>query len=135
MKPGIRAVAPHSGGTHDLDECVNAKEPIIIFHGLADPLIPDGCDDPNGLPVLGVTPSATAWAIHNGCATTTTSHVVDNGTCYTYDDCPDGGQVELCTFNAMGHCWAGGSGGSIYACPPYESATELEWAFFKQYAW
>jgi polyhydroxybutyrate depolymerase len=135
MKPGIRAVAPHSGGTHPLDECVNAKEPIIIFHGLADPLIPDGCDDPAGVPVLGVTPSATAWAAHNGCATTTTSRTVDNGTCVTWDGCPTGGQVELCTFNAMGHCWAGGATGSVYACANYESATELEWAFFKQYAW
>lgn len=135
MKPGIRAVAPHSGGTHPLDDCVNAREPIIIFHGLADPLIPDGCDDPAGAAVPGVTPSADAWAMHNGCALTTTSHAVQNGTCVTYDGCPPGGQVELCTFTAMGHCWAGGATGSVYACPGYESATALEWAFFKQYAW
>jgi hypothetical protein len=35
----------------------------------------------------------------------------------------------------MGHCWAGGASGSVYACANYESATALEWAFFKQYAW
>ena len=29
--------------------------------------------------------------------------------CYVYDDCPSDGQVELCTFNGMDHCWAGGS--------------------------
>lgn len=131
----IRAVAPHSGGTHPLDDCPVAKKPIIIFHGTADPLIPDGCDDPAGTPVLGVTPSATAWAAHNGCGTTTTSHAVNNGTCVTYDGCPADAQVELCTFNAMGHCWAGGLGTNVFSCNNYESATQLEWAFFKQYAW
>ena len=131
----IRAVAPHSGGTHPLDECPVAKKPIIIFHGTSDPLIPDGCDDPAATPVAGVTPSAAAWAEHNGCAQTATSRTVNNGTCVTYDGCPEGGQVELCTFNGMGHCWAGGLGTNVFACNNYESATELEWAFFKQYAW
>jgi polyhydroxybutyrate depolymerase len=125
MRPDIRAVAPHSGGTHALDGCANAKEPIIMFHGTADAVIPESCD----------TDAAAAWAAHNGCAMTTTSRTVDNGTCITYDNCPAGGQVELCTFTNMGHCWAGGMGTNIFACAGYESATELEWAFFKQYAW
>jgi polyhydroxybutyrate depolymerase len=125
MRPDIRAVAPHSGGTHALDGCTNAKEPVIIFHGTADPVIPESCD----------TDAAAAWAAHNGCATTTTSRAVTNGTCITYDGCPAGGQVELCTFDNMVHCWAGGLGSNVFACPNYESATELEWAFFKQYAW
>lgn len=135
MRPDIRAVAPHSGGTHALDGCTNAKEPIIIFHGTADPLIPDGCDDPAATPVSGVTPSATAWAQHDGCAATSTTIQVANGTCQLYDGCPAGGQVELCTFTNMGHCWAGGTGSSIYACAGYASATQLEWQFWKQYAW
>ena len=134
-RPDIRAVAPHSGGTHTLDECPNTKEPIIIFHGASDPLIPDGCDDPSATPVSGVVPAAKAWAIHNGCAATTTSTTVDNGTCISYDGCPTGGQVELCTFNGMGHCWAGGLGTNLYSCNDYASATTLEWSFFKQYAW
>ena len=135
MRPDLRAVAPHSGGTHTLDECPSAMKPIIIFHGAADPLIPAGCDDPSASPVSGVIASATAWAIHNGCAATTTSRSVDNGTCVSYDGCPTGGQVELCTFTAMGHCWAGGEGTNLYSCNNYESATQLEWSFFKQYAW
>ena len=32
-----------------------------------------------------------------------------NGQCYVYDGCPADGQVELCTFDAMDHCWAGGA--------------------------
>jgi hypothetical protein len=39
----------------------------------------------------------------------------------------------------MGHCWAGGDpdagAGPGGACSGYTNATELEWAFFKKYAW
>jgi poly(3-hydroxybutyrate) depolymerase len=48
MRGDVRAVAPHSGGTHALDDCPVEHKPIIIFHGTADPVIPDGCDDPAG---------------------------------------------------------------------------------------
>jgi polyhydroxybutyrate depolymerase len=135
MRPDIRAVAPASGGTHALDDCVSVHKPIIIFHGLADPLIPDGCDDPAGTTPAGHTASATDWAHRNGCAATTHTIAVDNGSCAVYDGCPADGQVELCTFTAMGHCWAGGQGLSLYACNGYANATQLEWSFFKQYAW
>jgi len=135
MRSDFRAVAPHSGGTHDLDSCSNARRPIIIFHGAADPLIPAGCNDPGAVPVLGVTPAADAWATRNGCSLTTTSRAVTGGTCFHYEGCPADGQVELCTFDAMGHCWAGGNAGAgIYSCPGKASATQLEWEFFKQYA-
>ncbi|HEU0030619.1 MAG TPA: PHB depolymerase family esterase [Kofleriaceae bacterium] len=136
MRSDIRAVAPHSGGTHDLGGCVTDKKPIIIFHGLADAVIPAGCDDPAAPPVQNVTPSATAWAAKNGCSATTTTRSVQGGTCVHYEGCPDGGQVELCTFTGMGHCWAGGAASAgIYSCPTAASATTLEWEFFRQYAW
>ena len=134
-RPDLAAVAPHSGGTHDLSACPSAKKPIIIFHGTADPVVPEACDDPAGTPIAGHEASATAWAAHNGCAATFTTQTVDNGTCDVYDGCPAGGQVELCTLTNMGHCWAGGGSGSIYACPGYASATDLQWQFFKTYAW
>lgn len=135
MRPDIRAVAPHSGGAHPFDACIAERKPVIIFHGKADALIPNGCSDPSAIPPLGVTPSAAAWAQKNGCATTTTKVAVQGGTCMYYDGCPADGQVALCTFPAMGHCWAGGQGSSVFACGAYESATELEWRFFEQYAW
>lgn len=120
----IAGVAPHSGGTHDLSACPVAKKPIIIFHGNADPVVPYACD----------VDAAAKWAAHNGCARTSTTKQVENGSCIVYDNCPAGGQVELCTFNAMGHCWAGGVQG-IYGCAAYAQATQLEWSFWKQYAW
>ncbi|HLL25582.1 MAG TPA: hypothetical protein VK427_25775, partial [Kofleriaceae bacterium] len=71
-----------------------------------------------------------------GCALTTTPVSVTNGTCRTYDNCPAGGQVQLCTFPGMGHCWAGGAASAgVNACPTYADATVLQWQFFKQYAW
>ena len=137
MRPDLAAVAPHSGGTHDLSACPSVHKPIIIFHGKSDPVIAPGCDDPSSPSAgTGVTPSAAAWAAHNGCGTTTHSVAVEQGTCVYYDGCPADGQVALCTFDNMGHCWAGGpSSSGLYACPGYESATQLEWNFFKTYAW
>jgi polyhydroxybutyrate depolymerase len=135
MRPDIRAVAPHSGGTHPFDTCVTDHKPVIIFHGTSDTIVPNGCDDPSVTPPQGVTPSATQWATKNGCAGTVTRRSVQGGSCIYYDDCPADGQVALCTFTSMGHCWAGGKSGSIYACSNFEAATELEWQFFKDHAW
>jgi polyhydroxybutyrate depolymerase len=135
MRTDFRAVAPHSGGTHALDGCLTETMPIIIFHGAADPLIPAGCNDPDATPVNNVEPAADAWATKNGCSLTTTSRAVTGGTCFHYEGCPAGGQVELCTFDGMGHCWAGGNASAgIYSCPNAASATQLQWEFFKQYA-
>ena len=71
----------------------------------------------------------------SSCAGTVTRHDVKGGSCIYYDGCPSDGQVALCTFTAMGHCWAGGESSSVFACGNYEEATALEWSFFKQYAW
>jgi polyhydroxybutyrate depolymerase len=126
MRDDIRAVAPHSGGTHSLDGCTTQHKPIIMFHGRADTLIPVSCDDPT---------AAMAWAQKNGCASTAHEVSVDGGTCKYFDGCPADGLVALCTFNGMGHCWGGGKTASVFACPTYASATALEWQFFKDYAW
>ncbi|MDQ3365065.1 MAG: hypothetical protein M3680_06530 [Myxococcota bacterium] len=136
MREDIAGIAPHSGGTHPLDTCASTTKPVIIFHGLADTLIPAGCNDPAAPAVQNVVPAATAWAQRNGCALTSRRIDVAGGTCRVYDDCPAGGQVALCTFTGMGHCWAGGKAGSgLFACPLFAKATALEWAFFKEYAW
>jgi len=134
MRDDIRAIAPHSGGTHPFDACTTGHKPVIIFHGTGDGVVPPGCDDPKALPPPNVIASATQWADKNGCASTTTSRTVQGGTCVSYDGCPADGQVDLCTFDLMGHCWAGGSAG-IYGCPTYAAATALEWDFFKHHAW
>lgn len=136
MRPDIRAIAPHSGGTHALDDCETARRPIIMFHGLSDPVIPAGCSDPSEPMADGHVAAATLWAQRNGCALSSRIEPVQGGRCYVYDDCPDDGQVTLCTFDRMSHCWAGGpQSAGIYACPGYASATTLEWEFWKTHAW
>jgi poly(3-hydroxybutyrate) depolymerase len=139
----FRGAAPHSGGTiASLSACATKHMPVIIFHGTADPLIADGCDDPNGTSQSGFTASATLWAQKNGCQATYTTIPEtgtsgSNGQCYLYDGCPADGQVELCTFTGLGHAWAGAATcpGCIGTGPNYVSATALEWSFFKKYAW
>ena len=140
----VRAIAPHSGGTlADLSACTTKHVPAIIFHGTSDGVIAEGCDDPAGTALAGFPASATLWAAKNGCQKTYTTIPTNgagggNGQCYLYDGCPADGQVEVCTFTGMIHCWAGGStagAGAASACPTYASATDLQWAFFKKYAW
>ena len=140
----VRAVAPHSSGTiASLSACTTGHVPIIIFHGLSDPTIAPGCDDPSSAAQAGYPASASLWAAKNGCRSTATAIPTNgngggSGTCLLYDGCPADGQVELCTFSGMTHCWAGGDSsgdGAGSACPTYASATELEWSFFKTYAW
>ena len=148
----MRAVAPHSGGTlADLSPCTTGHVPIILFHGTKDSIIDDACDDPTVTMDPGFPASATLWAKKNGCQSTYTTTPADGpdggvdggpagtGQCYVYDGCPSDGQVELCTFNGMDHCWAGGGpigvAGAQGSCPAYANATQLQWTFFKKYAW
>jgi polyhydroxybutyrate depolymerase len=139
----VKAAAPHSGGTlASLDTCKTGHLPIIIFHGTADPLIAPGCDDPNSSAQAGFPASATLWAQKNGCKATYATIPTDgsgggDGQCYLYDGCPADGQVELCTFTNMEHAWAGAATctNCIGSGAAYASATQLEWSFFKKYAW
>ena len=143
-RPDIKAIGPHSGATiANLSACKTGHVPAIIFHGTGDMLIAPGCDDPNSPAQSGFPPSATLWAKKNGCKDTYTTTETDGmgggkGQCYLYDGCPADGQVELCTFTGMGHGWAGGNNsgmGGTFAFPTYADATQLEWAFWKKYAW
>jgi polyhydroxybutyrate depolymerase len=142
-RPDFRAAAPHSGGTMaSLDTCKTGHMPIIIFHGGADLLIAAGCDDPNSAAQSGFPASATLWAQKNGCKATYTTLPEtgtngNDGQCYLYDGCPADGQVELCTFPTLAHAWAGAPvcAGCIGSGVGFPSATQLEWDFFKKYAW
>ena len=137
-RPDFRAAAPHSGATYaDLSTCKTMRMPIIIFHGQADSLIAAGCDDPTASAQPGFPPSATLWAQRNGCKSTYTAMSETMGQCFLYDGCPTGGQVEMCSFPTLGHAWAGAPvcGSCIGSGMGFQSATQLEWDFFKKYAW
>jgi polyhydroxybutyrate depolymerase len=123
MRADIAAVAPHSGGTHPFDTCVPGPKPVIIFHGTADPLISQSCDDT----------ARAQWVERNHCSKDVVSKDVKGGHCEWSQGCPPGGQVVYCLFDGMGHVWAGGASGQMFGDPNFESASELSWSFFKNY--
>jgi polyhydroxybutyrate depolymerase len=121
----VRAISAHSGGTHDLGSCLAGHKPVILFHGTADPVIAETCG----------AQARDSWAQKNGCSGGVDVVGIDGGTCEISKGCAPDGQVELCTFDGMGHVWAGGSPNVVFSDPKVASATELQWAFFKKYAW
>ena len=127
MHPDIaRAVAPHSGGTHSFASCAAGHEPVIVFHGDSDSVVPESCDDT----------AVAQWIQKNGCMQAANVVNVTGGTCSYYQGCPSDGQVAYCKFAGLGHAWAGGAADAgVFSAPTYASATQLEWAFFKKYAW
>ncbi|HKP63377.1 MAG TPA: PHB depolymerase family esterase [Polyangiales bacterium] len=139
VRPDIRAVAPHSGGVHDLSMCTSMNKPVLVMHFEGDALIPYNCGSQ----------ARDRWVALNKCqAAGPMTTPVKSGRCEYYNGCQAGGQVGMCSFMIPagrsepypGHAWSGGSkdgaaGGANFAIPETESATELSWAFFKKYAW
>jgi polyhydroxybutyrate depolymerase len=134
LRTDIRAIGPHSGGTHDLSACKSTHKPVIMFHFKGDSLIAYSC----------ATDARDKWVARNGCSKDApTVTTVKGGTCEYYQGCPADGQVALCSFDEpaggggetlTGHAWSGGVA-NAFSIPQTESATELGWAFFKKYAW
>jgi polyhydroxybutyrate depolymerase len=141
MREDIRAIGPHSGGSHDFASCKVKNKPVIVMHFEGDGLIPYMCG----------TSARDRWLARNGCqAADPEIKMVTGGRCEYYKGCPANGQVAMCSFTNPttgtrneafpGHGWSGGtkegpSGGAPFAIPETESATQLSWDFFKKYAW
>ena len=133
LRDDLRAIGPHSGGTHDLRACKGKKKPVILFHFDPDGLIDYDC---------GVK-ARDAWIERNGCqATAPEVKQVKGGKCEYYKGCREA-QVAFCTFQIpdnhladflAGHAWSGGTV-HAYSIAETESAAELGWSFFKTYAW
>jgi polyhydroxybutyrate depolymerase len=123
LRSDIAAIAPHSGGSHDLSACPGKRKPVILFHGTMDGLIPVACG----------TEARDRWVERNGCSIEVESVAVEGGHCEYSKGCPADGQVALCLFDGMDHGWAGGDG--TYGFPNFESASELGWNFFRRYGW
>jgi polyhydroxybutyrate depolymerase len=116
----IRAAAPHSGGTYE-GGCAGGPMPVMVVHGTADWLIDVACGEL----------ARDAWVERNGCSTQVDVVPVMGGHCERHRDCPPGGQVTLCLFDAMDHGWAGAVG--FYGGgTEYEPASQLIWDFFQE---
>jgi len=140
MRPDLRGIGPHSGGSHDFSTCKVTTKPVILMHFEGDALIPYMCG----------TAARDRWIALNKCQTAAPDVTpVQGGRCEYYKGCTPGGQVAMCSFaNPMGartepfagHAWSGGSkdgmaGGAPFAIPETASASVLGWEFFKKYAW
>lgn len=116
----FRAAAPASGGA-PAGPCSAEIIPVMIFHGTNDGTIAHDC---------GVQARA-AWVKHNGCSTEVDAVPVMGGTCEWSQGCPKGGQVVFCSYQGMGHGWAGSVNPFALGGTQFESATALMWDFFK----
>jgi polyhydroxybutyrate depolymerase len=141
MRPDIRAIAPHSGGTHDFATCKVTNKPVLLMHFEGDGLIPYACG----------TQARDRWTTLNKCQLAAPDvTMVQGGRCEYYKGCAPGGQVGMCSFTIptggvrneayAGHAWSGGSKdgvamGAPFAIPETASASQLSWEFFKKYAW
>ncbi|HKU36836.1 MAG TPA: PHB depolymerase family esterase, partial [Polyangiales bacterium] len=134
LRDDIRAIGPHSAGTHDLSACKTERKPVIMFHFDPDGLIDYSCGEK----------ARDAWIARNGCSASDPEvKPVKGGSCAYYKGCPADGQVAFCKFDIpsnhradflAGHAWSGGTVHS-YSIAETESAAELGWSFFKTYAW
>lgn len=134
LRDDIRAIGPHSGGTHDLRKCKGRLKPVIMFHFDPDGLIDYSCG----------TKARDSWVERNGCQRSQPEiQRVKGGQCEYYRGCAPGAQVAFCTFQIplnhrldflAGHAWSGGNAQG-WSIAETESAAELGWQFFKTYAW
>ncbi|HKP55973.1 MAG TPA: hypothetical protein VJV78_04610 [Polyangiales bacterium] len=107
----LRAIAPHSGGTHS-GTCPGKPLPVLLLHGDADSLINYRCG----------TQARDYWLDRNGCSPQYDTWDFMGGQCQFHRGCPADAPVVLCTFFGMDHTWA-------YP-PMYDSSSLLIWAFF-----
>jgi polyhydroxybutyrate depolymerase len=110
----LRAVAPHSGGTHSGD-CPGAPLPVLLLHGDSDSLINYSCG----------TRAHDYWIERNGCSDEVDRIDITGGHCDYNKGCPADAPVVMCTFNGLDHAWA-------YP-PMYENSGILIWLFFSQF--
>lgn len=128
----VAAVAPVAS-VLGITSCAPKRPvPVMHFHGTSDPLVPWGGDPSLGYP--SVLDTHAGWAKRNGCGSTTKEIYRKGDThCDTYDGCPAGVAVTLCTVDGGGHTWPGG----FAALGPGNgkmttdiSATDAMWDFF-----
>lgn len=122
QQPGLfRAGAAAAGGR--TPAACQGPAPILLFHGTSDGTIAYDC----------ALQARAAWAVNNGCSTEVDTVDVAGGNCEWSRGCSENGQVVLCTFEGMGHGWAGSVNPFALGGPQFESATELMWDFFETY--
>ncbi len=122
------AVAPVAGAMGIADCEPGRAVPVVAYHGTEDNLV----TYQNGRSAM------LQWAAQNGCGaepTETTMH--GSSRCERWTECAEGVEVELCTLEAMGHCWPGGSEAlCIGIIGPYSDEIDANshmWSFLSRF--
>jgi polyhydroxybutyrate depolymerase len=100
------AVAPVAG-LRLPNPCPGRAEPVLAFHGTADPIDPYGGRG-QAYWTYSVPQAASRWARHDRCRTKGRVTAHSGYSVTEYADCADHSTVELYTVSAGGHEWPGG---------------------------
>lgn len=126
----VAAIAPVAA-VMGMPTCTpSRKVPIMHFHGTSDSLVPYAGNPSISYP--SVADSIAGWAKRDGC-TGTPKETYKKGEvhCETYQGCPTGVDVTLCTVDGGGHTWPGGGPAPFLGhITTNISATDAMWEFF-----
>ncbi len=113
-------------------------QPLVYFHGTADPLVPIGGGKVFGVPVAPAGQTMAQWAAHNGCgAEPRRSVIASDVTLLAFHGGRDGADVHYYVITGGGHCWPGAPPGIGRVTDRFLghttgsiSASQLMWDFF-----
>jgi polyhydroxybutyrate depolymerase len=130
MPETFAAIAPVSGGHVAYDLCEAQRPvPVLVFHGLLDPIIPYHGNNVDTPPVQAW---VSAWAQRNGCDPLPVAEKVQPAiTRETWQNCEQNAQVILYSIADAGHTWFGSKFGAAMGGFTLDiSATDVMWEFF-----
>jgi polyhydroxybutyrate depolymerase len=115
-------------------------QPIVYFHGTADPLVPIGGGKVFGITVPPARQSMDQWAAHNGCpAGPRPSAIGSDVTLLAWTGCRNGADVDYYVIAGGGHSWPGAPPAIARVADRFFghttetiSASQIMWDFFAQ---
>jgi polyhydroxybutyrate depolymerase len=118
-------------GAYYLPACDRGPpQPIVYFHGTADPVVPIGGEIDSGITIAPARRYMAEWAAHNGCSAATHQMVISSDvTLVTWSGCRDDADVDCYIIAGGGHSWPGAPAGDTNDSV---SASQIRWDFFAQ---
>jgi poly(3-hydroxybutyrate) depolymerase len=118
--------------------CRAPPQPIVYFHGTADPLVPINGEVVAGITVAPARQAMADWAAHNGCsAGPHQSPVTADVTLIGWSGCRDDADIDYYVIAGGGHSWPGAplaivrTAGLFYGHTTESiSASQIMWDFF-----
>lgn len=112
-------------------------QPIVYFHGTADPVVPIDGEVASGITIAPARQYMADWAAHNGCSADPHQSVIGSDvTLLTWSGCRDGADVDYYIAGG-GHSWPGAPLAVVRSAGPFFghttesiSASQIMWDFF-----